>query len=95
MNVNRLCGSGLQAVVSVTQALTLGDAAFGIAGGAEHEPVAFIQPQARWGAKMGDVKSLDDAGRAQLPFGTGHMGVTAENVAAEHDITREDQDAWR
>ena len=96
MNVNRLCGSGLQAVVSVTQALMLGDASFGIAGGAENMSRSpFIQPQARWGAKMGDVKSLDMMlGALNCPFGTGHMGVTAENVAAEHDITREDQDAF-
>ncbi|MCH2077455.1 MAG: acetyl-CoA C-acyltransferase family protein [Rhodobacteraceae bacterium] len=96
MNVNRLCGSGLQAVVSVTQALMLGDASFGIAGGAENMSRSpFIQPQARWGAKMGDVKSLDMMlGALNCPFGTGHMGVTAENVAAEHDITREGQDAF-
>lgn len=96
MNVNRLCGSGLQAVVSVTQDLMLGDASFGVAGGAENMSRSpFIQPQARWGAKMGDVKSLDMMlGALNCPFGTGHMGVTAENVATEHDITREDQDAF-
>ncbi|MCR9148303.1 MAG: acetyl-CoA C-acyltransferase family protein [Rhodobacteraceae bacterium] len=96
MNVNRLCGSGAQAVVSAVQALMLGDADFAVAGGAESMSRSpFIMPQARWGAKMGDVKSLDMMlGALNCPFGTGHMGVTAENVAAEHQITRDDQDAF-
>ncbi|MEM6276199.1 MAG: beta-ketothiolase BktB [Pseudomonadota bacterium] len=96
MNVNRLCGSGLQAVVSVVQALSMGDAEFGLAGGAENMSRSpFILPDARWGAKMGDVRSLDMMlGALNCPFGTGHMGVTAENVAAEHQITRADQDAF-
>lgn len=96
MNVNRLCGSGAQALVSVIQSLMLGDADFGLAGGAENMSRSpFIMPQQRWGAKMGDVKSLDMMlGALNCPFGTGHMGVTAENVAAEHDISRADQDAF-
>lgn len=96
MNVNRLCGSGAQAVVSAVQSLMLGDADFALAGGTENMSRSpFITPQTRWGAKMGDVKSLDMMlGALHCPFGTGHMGVTAENVAAEHDITREDQDAF-
>ena len=96
MNVNRLCGSGAQAIVSVIQSLMLGDADFGLAGGAENMSRSpFIMPQQRWGAKMGDVKSLDMMlGALNCPFGTGHMGVTAENVAAEHDISREAQDAF-
>ncbi|MEL6550860.1 MAG: acetyl-CoA C-acyltransferase family protein [Pseudomonadota bacterium] len=96
MNVNRLCGSGLQAIVSVTQSLMLGDADFGVAGGAENMTRSpFIVPSQRWGAKMGDVKTLDMMlGALNCPFGTGHMGVTAENVAAEHQITREDQDRF-
>ncbi|MEE4187547.1 MAG: acetyl-CoA C-acyltransferase, partial [Roseobacter sp.] len=96
MNVNRLCGSGAQAIVSVIQSLMLGDADFGLAGGAENMSRSpFIMPQQRWGAKMGDVKSLDMmVGALSCPFGTGHMGVTAENVATEHQITREDQDAF-
>ena len=96
MNVNRLCGSGAQAIVSVIQSLMLGDAEFGLAGGAESMSRSpFIMPQQRWGAKMGDVKSLDMMlGALNCPFGTGHMGVTAENVAAEHDISREAQDAF-
>ncbi|MEP5805482.1 MAG: acetyl-CoA C-acyltransferase, partial [Roseobacter sp.] len=94
MNVNRLCGSGVQAIVSVVQSLMLGDADFGLAGGAENMSRSpFIMPQQRWGAKMGDVKSLDMMlGALNCPFGTGHMGVTAENVAAEHTISRSDQD---
>ena len=96
MNVNRLCGSGVQAIVSVIQALALGDAEFALAGGAENMSRSpFIMPSQRWGAKMGDVKSLDMMlGALNCPFGTGHMGVTAENVAKEHQITREDQDAF-
>ena len=96
MNVNRLCGSGAQAIVSVIQSLMLGDAEFGLAGGAENMSRSpFIMPQQRWGAKMGDVKSLDMMlGALNCPFGTGHMGVTAENVAAEHGISRADQDAF-
>ncbi|MBY5987380.1 acetyl-CoA C-acyltransferase family protein [Roseovarius atlanticus] len=96
MNVNRLCGSGAQAVVSVVQSLSLGDAEFGVAGGAENMSRSpFIVPEQRWGAKMGDVRTLDMMlGALNCPFGTGHMGVTAENVAAEHGVSREDQDAF-
>jgi acetyl-CoA C-acetyltransferase len=96
MNLNRLCGSGLQAIVSVIQSLMLGDAEFGLAGGAESMSRApYINPDQRWGAKMGDARSLDMMlGALHCPFGTGHMGVTAENVAAEHDITRAEQDAF-
>ncbi|WP_299684708.1 acetyl-CoA C-acyltransferase family protein [uncultured Tateyamaria sp.] len=96
MNVNRLCGSGVQAIVSVIQSLMLGDADFGLAGGAENMSRSpFIIPNQRWGQKMGDVKTLDMMlGALNCPFGTGHMGVTAENVAAEHQITREQQDAF-
>ena len=96
MNVNRLCGSGAQAIVSVIQSLMLGDADFGLAGGAENMSRSpFIIPDQRWGAKMGDVKTLDMMlGALNCPFGTGHMGVTAENVAAEHGISRTEQDAF-
>ena len=96
MNVNRLCGSGAQAIVSAAQSLMLGDADFAVAGGAENMSRSpyIIQGQ-RWGTKMGDVKTLDMMlGALNCPFGTGHMGVTAENVAAETTITREDQDAF-
>jgi acetyl-CoA C-acetyltransferase len=96
MNVNRLCGSGAQAIVSVVQALQLGDADFGLAGGAESMSRSpHILPQARWGQKMGDAGAQDMMlGALNCPFGTGHMGVTAENVAKEHDIDRAAQDAF-
>ena len=96
MNVNRLCGSGAQAIVSATQSVMLGDADFAVAGGAESMSRSpFILPDQRWGAKMGDVRSLDMMlGALNCPFGTGHMGVTAENVADEHDVSREDMDAF-
>jgi acetyl-CoA C-acetyltransferase len=95
MNVNRLCGSGAQAIVSAVQSLMLGDCDIAVAGGAESMSRApHIVPAQRWGARMGDVTALDMMlGALTCPFGTGHMGVTAENVAAEHGITREDQDA--
>lgn len=94
MNVNRLCGSGAQAIVSAVQSLMLGDAEFALAGGAESMSRSpYIMQQARFGAKMGDVKSLDMMlGALNCPFGTGHMGITAENVASEHQITREQMD---
>ncbi len=96
MNVNRLCGSGVQAIVSVVQSLMLDDAEFGLAGGAENMSRSpFIIPDQRWGAKMGDVRTQDMMlGALNCPFGTGHMGVTAENVAAEHGVSRADQDAF-
>ena len=96
MNVNRLCGSGAQAIVSVIQSLAMGDADFGLAGGAESMSRSpFTLPAARWGQKMGDAIGQDMMlGALNCPFGTGHMGVTAENVAAEHGISREDQDAF-
>ena len=96
MNVNRLCGSGAQAIVSATQALMLGDADFALAGGAEAMSRApYIVPDQRWGSKMGDIRTLDMMlGALNCPFGTGHMGVTAENVAAEHDVSRQAQDAF-
>ncbi|UWQ17721.1 beta-ketothiolase BktB [Jannaschia sp. M317] len=96
MNVNRLCGSGVQAIVSGAQALMLGDADFALVGGAEcMSRSPFILPDARWGAKMGDVRSLDMMlGALNCPFGTGHMGVTAENVAGEHAVSRAAQDAF-
>ena len=96
MNVNRLCGSGAQAIVSAAQALMLGDADFAIAGGAESMSRSpYVVPSARFGAKMGDQAMLDMmTGALTCPMGTGHMGMTAENVAAEHDITRGQQDAF-
>ena len=96
MNVNRLCGSGAQAIVSGIQSLMLGDADYALTGGAETMSRSpFITPSARWGQKMGDVKSLDMMlGALSCPFGTGHMGVTAENVADEHGVTREQMDEF-
>ena len=96
MNVNRLCGSGVQAIVSAAQALMLGDADFALAGGAECMSRApYSLPQARFGQKMGDVRAIDMLTQTlSCPFGTGHMGITAENVAAEHAITREMQDSF-
>lgn len=96
MNVNRLCGSGAQAIVSAAQNLMLGDADFAVAGGAESMSRApYIVPDQRWGQKMGDIRTLDMMlGALHCPFGTGHMGVTAENVAVEHDVTRADQDSF-
>ena len=96
MNVNRLCGSGVQAIVTGAQALALGDADFALVGGAESMSRApYILPAARFGQKMGDVSAVDMmVGALTCPFGTGHMGITAENVAAEHGISREDQDAF-
>mgnify|MGYP006295838273 FL=1 len=96
MNVNRLCGSGAQAVVSAVQALALGDAEFGLAGGAESMSRSpHVLAESRWGAKMGDVRALDMMlGALTCPFGSGHMGVTAENVSDAHQISRADQDAF-
>ena len=94
-NVNRLCGSGLQAIVSASQAVLLGDCDIAIGGGAENMsrgPYASLS--ARWGARMGDTKMVDMVvGALHDPFHTIHMGVTAENVAAKFGITREMQDA--
>jgi acetyl-CoA C-acetyltransferase len=95
-NVNRLCGSGAQAIVSAAQHLMLGDTDFALAGGAESMSRAPHATQsARFGQKMGDVSMVDMMiGALHDPFGIGHMGVTAENVADEHQITREQQDAF-
>ncbi len=95
MNVNRLCGSGLQAIVSAAQTIMLGDADVAIGGGAENMsrgPYASLNT--RWGARMGDTKLVDMVlGALHDPFKTIHMGVTAENIAAKWGITREEQDA--
>lgn len=93
-NVNRLCGSGLQAIVSAAQTLQLGEADAVIAAGAEAMSRGpYLLTQARWGARMGDMKSIDYMlGILHDPFEGFHMGITAENVAAKHGITREMQD---
>lgn len=93
-NVNRLCGSGLQAIVSAAQTLLLGDAEAALAAGAESMSRGpFLLPQARWGSRMGDMQAVDYMlGILKDPFEHFHMGVTAENVAAAHAITRQMQD---
>jgi len=94
-NVNRLCGSGLQAIVNASQAIALGDCDIAIGGGAENMsrgPYANLTQ--RWGSRMGDAKVIDMmVGALHDPFHGIHMGVTAENVAAKYGITREMQDA--
>ena len=93
-SVNRLCGSGLQAIVSAAQGLLLGDSDIALAAGAESMSRGpYLLPQARWGARMGDLQGIDYmVGILQDPFEHFHMGITAENVAAAHGITREMQD---
>lgn len=93
-NVNRLCGSGLQAIVSAAQGILLGDADIAIGAGAENMSRApYADLTARWGARMGDAKLVDMMiGALHDPFHNIHMGVTAENIAAKWGITREDQD---
>jgi acetyl-CoA C-acetyltransferase len=93
--VNRLCGSGLQAIVSVAQAIMLGDAAAAVAGGAESMSRGqYWLPGLRWGQRMQDGVVIDAmVGALTDPFDACHMGVTAENVAADYHVTRDDQDA--
>lgn len=94
-NVNRLCGSGLQAILSASQSILLGDADIAIGGGAENMSRApYVSLATRFGARMGDSKMIDMmTGALHDPFHSIHMGVTAENIAAKWGITREDQDA--
>ncbi len=94
-NVNRLCGSGLQAIISASQSILLGDTDAAIGGGAENMSRApFASLNMRWGARMGDTKMVDMMiGALHDPFHNIHMGVTAENIAAKWGISREDQDA--
>jgi len=96
LTVNRLCGSGLQAIVSASQYIVLGDCDSAVAGGAESmSRAAYVMPSARWGQRMGDAQVIDAMTTAlHDPFGHGHMGVTAENIAAKYGITREAQDAY-
>ncbi|WP_066272447.1 beta-ketothiolase BktB [Hydrogenophaga palleronii] len=93
-NVNRLCGSGLQAIVSAAQSIQLGDTDIAIGAGAEVMSRApFASLNMRWGARMGDTKMVDMMiGALHDPFHNIHMGVTAENIAAKWGISREDQD---
>jgi acetyl-CoA C-acetyltransferase len=94
LTLNRLCGSGLQAIISAAQAITLGDADIAVAGGAESMTRAgYLAPGMRWGTRMGDT-TMTDMMTAALhdPFHNIHMGVTAENVAEKHQISRGQQD---
>lgn len=95
MTVNRLCGSGMQAVISAAQSVKLGESAVALAGGAEvMSRVPFFASDVRWGRKMGDSTLVDGLNGALTdPFGNGLMGVTAENVATRYQVSREDQDA--
>lgn len=94
-NVNRLCGSGLQAIISAAHTLMLGDADFAIGGGAESMSRGpYLLPSARWGARMGDAQVQDYMlGILHDPFHGIHMGITAENIAQRNQISREVQDA--
>ena len=96
LTLNRLCGSGLQAIVSAAQVVALGDADIVVAGGAESMSRAnYWLPSARWGSKMGDQKIIDSLiGALSDPFDANHMGVTAENVAAKYSLSRELQDQF-
>ncbi len=93
--LNRLCGSGLQSILTAANAIRAGEAEVAVAGGVESMTRAPYQlPSARWGAKMGDTTAVDPmVGALTDPFHKVHMGITAENVAAAHEITREQQDA--
>jgi len=95
LTVNRLCGSGLQAILSAAQSILLGDAQIALAGGAESmSRGGYLLPNARWGQRMGAATAVDMMlGVLNDPFGHGHMGVTAENVSTRYDIPREQQDA--
>lgn len=94
LTLNRLCGSGLQAIVSAAQAVTLGDADIAVAGGAESMSRAgYLAAGMRWGARMGDTAMIDMMTAAlHDPFHNIHMGVTAENLAESHQVTRKQQD---
>ena len=96
MTLNRLCGSGLQAIVSAAQIIALGDADIAVAGGAESMSRSnYWLPTARWGTKMGDQALVDVLlGALSDPFEGMHMGVTAENVAEKYGLTRDEQDAF-
>jgi acetyl-CoA C-acetyltransferase len=96
-NVNRLCGSGLQAVISAAQAIMLGDTDIAIGGGAESMSRGpYLMPAMRWGARLGDSGVTDYMnGILHDPWKRNHMGVTAENVAKRFGITRENRMNWR
>jgi acetyl-CoA C-acetyltransferase len=94
LTLNRLCGSGLQAIITAAQAIMLGDANAAVAGGAENMSRSpYISPAMRFGARMNDTSMVDMmVGALSDPFDDCHMGVTAENVAKKYGISRQDQD---
>jgi acetyl-CoA C-acetyltransferase len=94
MAVNRLCSSGLQAIVTTSQNILLGDCEYGIGGGVEvMSRSGYMSTQMRSGARLGDTSMIDlMVATLSDPFGVGHMGITAENLAEKWDITREEQD---
>lgn len=96
VTVNRLCGSGLEAIVNATQQIQTGEVTTAIAGGAESMSMATYSVQSnRWGQRMGNSTMEDDMNAAlHDPFGTGHMGVTAENLSEKFDISRDQQDEY-
>lgn len=96
MQVSRLCASGLQGIVTTAQNIMLNDSDYGIGGGVEvMSKAAYLMPALRTGARMGDTKAIDSMVAVLTdPFGVGHMGITAENLAAKYGFTREDQDAF-
>lgn len=96
MACNRLCGSAMQAIVSVAQSIALGDVALGLAGGVEVMSAGgYLSPAMRNGARMGDTAMLDMMVAVLTdPFGAGHMGMTAENQAVKWSISRDEQDAF-
>ncbi len=96
LTVNRLCGSGMQAIVSAAQSIQLGDADVTVGGGAESmSRGGYLMPTLRWGQRMSDSNVVDMmVGALTDPFDTVHMGITAENIAEKWKITREQQDAF-
>jgi acetyl-CoA C-acetyltransferase len=96
MQVNRLCSSGLQGIVTAAQNIMLGDFDYGVGGGVEvMSRGGYMMPALRSGARMGDTKAIDMMVAVLTdPFGVGHMGITAENLAAKWGISREEQDAF-
>ena len=96
LTVNRLCGSGLQAIVSAAQMILLDDADCALGGGTESmSQGGYLMPQARWGARMGDTQMVDMmVGALTDPFDTVHMGITAENIASKWQLSRELQDEF-
>jgi len=96
LTLNRLCGSGLQAIVSAAQSIMLGDTDCAVAGGAESmSRGGYLMPALRNGQRLGDAMAIDMVvGVLTDPFGNGHMGITAENVATRCGIAREEQDGF-